>query len=60
MSNRYVELMTMVQSLKLQTMAEHVSDVAVKAVRSGLSHAAFLHELARLEYEHREQRRTAR
>ncbi len=60
MSNRYVELTTMLRSLKLQTMAEHVSDVAVKAVRSGLSHEAFLHELARLECEHREQRRIAR
>ena len=32
----------------------------MKAVRSGLSHEAFLHELARLECEHREQRRIAR
>jgi DNA replication protein DnaC len=60
MSNRYVELTTMLRSLKLQTMAESVSEVAVKAVRSGLSHEAFLHELARLECEVREQRRIAR
>ena len=32
----------------------------MKAVRNGLSHAAFLPELARLECEVREQRRIAR
>jgi DNA replication protein DnaC len=60
MSNRYVELTTMLRSLKLQTMAESVSEIAVKAVRSGLSHEAFLYELVRLECEVREQRRIAR
>jgi DNA replication protein DnaC len=60
MTNRYVELTSMLRSLKLPTMAEHVSDVAVKAVRNGLSHEAYLHELARLECEQREQRRIAR
>jgi hypothetical protein len=60
MSNRYVELTSMLRSLKLPTMADHVTDVAVKAVRNGLSHEAFLHELARLECEVREQRRSAR
>jgi DNA replication protein DnaC len=60
MTNRYVELTSMLRSLKLPTMAEHVSDVAVKAVRNGLSHEAYLHELARLECEQREQRRIGR
>ncbi len=57
MSNRLAELMALLQQLKLPTMAESVSDVAVKAARNGLSHEAFLHELARLEWEVREQRR---
>jgi len=60
MSNRLAELMALVQQLKLPTMAESVSDVAVKAARNGLSHEAFLHELARLEWEVREQRRMDR
>ncbi len=60
MSNRYIELTTMLRALKLQTMAESVSDVAVKAIRNGLSHEAFLYELVRLECEQREQRRIAR
>jgi len=41
-------------------MAESFSDIALKAVRNGLSHEAFLHELVRLECEAREQRRRAR
>jgi DNA replication protein DnaC len=60
MSNRLAELMTLLQRLKLPTMAESVSDVALKAARNGLSHEAFLHELARLEWEVREQRRIER
>ncbi|MFL5804551.1 MAG: IS21-like element helper ATPase IstB [Roseiflexaceae bacterium] len=60
MSNRLAELTALLQRLKLSTMAESVSDVAVKAARNGLSHEAFLHELARLEWEQREQRRIDR
>src|SRR5688572_22993558 len=60
MSNRLAELTTLLQRLKLSTMAESVSDVALKAARNGLSHEAFLHELARLEWEQREQRRMDR
>lgn len=37
MSNRYTELMTQLRSLKLPTIAESFSEIAVKAVRSGLS-----------------------
>ena len=60
MSSRYAELTGQLRSLKLSTMAESFSDVALKAVRNGLSHEAFLHELVRLECEAREQRRRAR
>jgi DNA replication protein DnaC len=60
MSNRLAELLTLLQHLKLPAMAESVSDVAVKAARNGLSHEAFLHELARLEWEQRQQRRMER
>ncbi len=60
MSSRYTELTTQLRSLKLHTIAESFSDIAVKAVRNGLSHEAFLHELVRLECEAREQRRRSR
>lgn len=60
MSNRHADLLTLLRSLKLQAMAECVSDVAVKAVRHGLSHEAFLYELARLECEVRDGRRKER
>jgi DNA replication protein DnaC len=60
MSSRYTELTSQLLSLKLPTMAESFSDIALKAVRSGLSHEAYLHELVRLECESREQRRRAR
>jgi len=60
MSSRHTELTTQLRALKLPTMAESFSDIAVKAVRTGLSHEAFLHELVRLEWEAREQRRRAR
>src|SRR5919197_2171109 len=60
MSSRYTELTTQLRSLKLHTIAESFSEIAVKAVRSGLSHEAYLHELVRLECEAREQRRRAR
>ena len=60
MSNRLAELTGLLRKLKLSAMAESVSEVAVKAARAGLSHEAFLHELARLEWEVREQRRYER
>jgi hypothetical protein len=49
MSSRYTELTTQLQALKLSTMAESFSDIAMGAVRSGPIHEAFLHELVRLE-----------
>ena len=60
MSSRHTELTSQLRSLKLSTMAESFSDIALKAVRNGLSHEAYLHELVRLECEAREQRRRAR
>jgi DNA replication protein DnaC len=60
MSSRYTELTSQLQALKLPTMAESFSEIALKAVRAGLSHEAYLHELVRLECEAREQRRRAR
>jgi DNA replication protein DnaC len=60
MSSRYTELNSQLHSLKLPTMAESFSEIALKAARNGLSHEAYLHELVRLEWEAREQRRRAR
>jgi DNA replication protein DnaC len=60
MSNRYAELTSLLRGLKLQAMADSVSDVAVKAARANLSHEAFLYELVRLEQEQRTQRRVER
>jgi DNA replication protein DnaC len=59
-SNRYLELTTLLRGLKLQAMADSVSEVAVKAARANLSHEAFLYELVRLEHEQRTQRRIER
>lgn len=60
MTSRYTELTSQLRALKLETMAESFADVAVKAVRTGLSHEAYLHELVRLEGEARTQRRITR
>jgi DNA replication protein DnaC len=58
--NRYAELTSLLRELKLQAMAESVSEVAVKAARANLTHEAFLYELVRLEREQRAQRRVER
>src|SRR5690242_7764741 len=50
----------MLHGLKLPAFANTFSELALKASREGLSHEAFLYELARLECEQRLQRRTAR
>src|SRR5689334_13553529 len=60
MSSLFTELTSQLHALKLPTMAESFSEIALKAVRNGLSHEAYLHELVRLEGEAREQRRRAR
>jgi DNA replication protein DnaC len=60
MANRHDELHTMLRELKLPTMASLCSQVALKAAKEGLSHEAFLYELARLESGDRTQRRIER
>lgn len=60
MSDRYQELASMLRSLNLSRMASSFEEVAVHAVRNGRSHEVFLYELARLECEHRAQRRMER
>lgn len=60
MSNRLADLTSALRQLKLQAMADCVSDVALKAARAQLGHEAFLLELVRLEQEQRSQRRTDR
>ena len=60
MANRQLELQAMLQSLRLPTMAEVCSELALKAAKEGLSHEAFLYELARLEGEGRSQQRMER
>ena len=60
MPNRQRELQAMLQSLRLPTMAEVCAELALKAAKEGLSHEAFLYELARLEGERRAQQRMER
>src|SRR5437660_4905007 len=59
-TNRTIELHTLLTQLNLGTMADAFADVALRAAKEGLSHEAYLYELARLETEQRVQRRTAR
>lgn len=58
--NRHTELQTLLTQLNLTAMADGFADVALRAAKEGLSHEAYLSELARLEVEQRTQRRTAR
>ncbi len=59
-TNRHIELQTLLTQLNLVAMADVFADVALRAAKEGLSHEAYLSELARLEREQRTQRRTAR
>jgi DNA replication protein DnaC len=58
--NRHSELHALLTQLNLTAMTEAFADVALRAAKEGLSHEAYLYELARLEMEQRTQRRTAR
>jgi DNA replication protein DnaC len=60
MADRYAELTAMLRSLNLSRMATSFEEIAVHAVRNGRSHETYLYELARLECEHRMQRRMER
>src|SRR5437016_744696 len=59
-NNRHMQLQTLLTQLNLTAMADVSSDIALRAAKEGLSHEAYLYELARLETEQRTQRRTAR
>jgi DNA replication protein DnaC len=59
-NNRHTQLQTLLTQLNLGAMADGFADVALRAAKEGLSHEAYLYELARLEMEQRTQRRTAR
>ncbi len=59
-TNRHGELHALLTQLNLTAMADGFADVALRAAKEGLSHEAYLYELARLEIEQRTQRRTAR
>src|SRR6266852_6143595 len=59
-NNRYSELHTLLTQLNLTGMADVFADVALRATKEGVSHEAYLYELARQEWELRTQRRTAR
>ena len=58
--NRHSELRTLLTQLNLAGMANIFADVALRAAKEGLSHEAYLYELARHEEEQRQERRTAR
>jgi DNA replication protein DnaC len=58
--DRHAELYAMLRTLKLPAMAASFADLALKAAKAGLTHEAFLYELAQAELAQREQRRVAR
>src|SRR6266581_1496372 len=58
--NRHQELKAILDRLKLSGMAKHFPDLALRAAKEGLSHEAYLHELARQEEAIRQERRTER
>ncbi len=60
MRNRHDDLAALLGRLNLAGMAAHFADVALKAAKEGLSHEAYLYELARHEEELRQERRTER
>jgi DNA replication protein DnaC len=59
-TNRHEELSELLRSLNLGAMADTFAEMALKAAKAGLSHEAFLYELAALETEQRVQRRMER
>jgi len=58
--NRHDDLAALLGRLNLAGMAVLFEDLALKAAKDGLSHEAYLYELARHEEELRLQRRTER
>src|SRR2546428_6771328 len=59
-TNRHQELKAILGRLKLSGMAQHFPDLALRAAKEGLSHEAYLHELARQEEAIRQERRPER
>ena len=59
-TNRHQELKAILDRLKLSGMAKHFPELALRAAKEGLSHEAYLHELARQEEAIRQERRTER
>src|SRR2546421_12047659 len=59
-TNRHQDLKAILDRLKLSGMAKHFPDLALRAAKEGLSHEAYLHELARQEEAIRQERRTER
>ncbi len=58
--NRHDDLAALLGRLNLAGMAALFADLALKAAKEGLSHEAYLYELARREEELRQERRTER
>jgi len=58
--NRHEDLRVLLRSLNLTHMEATVAEVALKAAKEGLTHEAFLYEMARAEHEGRMQRRIER
>jgi hypothetical protein len=46
-TNRHSQLQTLLTQLNLTAMAESSADIALRAAKEGLSHEAYLYELAR-------------
>lgn len=60
MANRHQDLTRLLQALQLNHTASSFADLAMRAAREGLTHEAFLYELAEQEYAYRQQRRLER
>ncbi len=60
MADRHADLRAMLRTLRLPAMADHFADLALKAVKGGLTHEAFLYEVVQCEVTQREERRIAR
>ena len=58
--NRHDDLAALLGRLNLAGMAALFADLALKAAKEGISHEAYLYELARREEELRQERRTER
>jgi DNA replication protein DnaC len=60
MANRHEDLTRLLRTLQLHHTAAGVDELALRAAKEGLTHAAFLYELVQQEVAYREQRRFER